>query len=154
MRPNLQVVPWGHAPLKGGEGPGTSTEFAKNERANMSKTKTKSRKHRSPFLASIHETAKGLHGAGVMDKETMRRFDVMCLTPVRPLTAKQIRALRQRERAIRSDGTVHDVGVVKGNRLLSEAAIEAVQRWRYKPALLSGTPVESDGNAVLNFEYQ
>jgi putative transcriptional regulator len=65
----------------------------------MSKSKTKPRKYRTPLLASIHETAKGLHGAGVMDKETMRRFDVMCLTPVRPLTAKQIRALRQREKA-------------------------------------------------------
>ena len=66
----------------------------------MNKTKTtKPRKHRSPLLASVHETAKGLHDADVMDKETMRRFDVMCLTPVRPLTAKQIRALRQREKA-------------------------------------------------------
>jgi len=66
----------------------------------MSKTKTtKPRKYRSPLLASVHQTAKGLHNAGVMDKETMRRFDVMCLTPVRPLTAKQIRALRQREKA-------------------------------------------------------
>jgi TonB family protein len=55
---------------------------------------------------------------------------------------------------IRPDGTVHDVGVVKGNRLLSDAAIEAVQQWRYKPAMLSGTPVESDGSAIVNFEYQ
>ena len=51
------------------------------------------------MLASVHGTTKGLHDADVMDKETMRRFDVMCLTPVRPLTAKQIRALRQREKA-------------------------------------------------------
>jgi putative transcriptional regulator len=66
----------------------------------MSKTKTtKLRKYRSPLLASVHETAKGLHDAGVMGKETMRRFDVLCLTPVRPLTAKQIRALRRREKA-------------------------------------------------------
>jgi putative transcriptional regulator len=66
----------------------------------MAKTKTKKpRKYRSPLLASVHETARGLHNAGVMDKETMKRFDVMCLTPVRPLTAKQIRALRQREKA-------------------------------------------------------
>src|SRR2546425_9334744 len=60
---------------------------------------TKHGRHLSPLLASVHETAKGLHDAGVMDKETMRRFDIMCLTPVRPLTAKQIRALRQREKA-------------------------------------------------------
>ena len=35
----------------------------------------------------------------VMDKQTMRKFEVMCLTPVRPLSAKQIRELRRRERA-------------------------------------------------------
>ena len=60
---------------------------------------TKPGRHRSPLLAAVHDTAKGLHGAGVMNKETMRRFDVLCLTPIQPLTAKQIRALRLRERA-------------------------------------------------------
>src|SRR6266699_7179775 len=64
--------------------------------------KTRTTRHgtyRSPLLASVYETAKGLHDAGVMDKETMRKFDIMCLTPVRPLTAKQIRTLRRREKA-------------------------------------------------------
>jgi putative transcriptional regulator len=32
-----------------------------------------------------------------MDKQTMRKFDEACLTPVRPLTAAEIRALRERE---------------------------------------------------------
>jgi len=59
--------------------------------------KSKSKNYRSALLASVHETAKGLHEAGVMDKQTMRRFDIMCLTSVRPLSAKQIRALRRRE---------------------------------------------------------
>jgi putative transcriptional regulator len=48
-------------------------------------------------MASIHETAEGLHAVGVMDKQTMRKFDEACLTPVRPLTAAEIRALRERE---------------------------------------------------------
>jgi putative transcriptional regulator len=66
----------------------------------MRKTKrTKSARYRSLLLAAVHETAQGLHGAGVMDKQTMRRFDVMCLTPVHALTPKQIRALRLREKA-------------------------------------------------------
>ena len=66
----------------------------------MSKTSnSKSKKYRSPLLSSVHETAKVLHAAGVMDKQTMRKFDVMCLTPVQPLSAKQIRALRRREGA-------------------------------------------------------
>ena len=55
--------------------------------------------YRSSLMASIHETAEGLHTAGVMDKRTMREFDELCLTPVRPLKAKEIRALRLRERA-------------------------------------------------------
>jgi len=50
-------------------------------------------------MGSIHETAEGLHTVGVMDKKTMRKFDTMCLTPVRPLRPKDIRALRLREGA-------------------------------------------------------
>jgi putative transcriptional regulator len=57
------------------------------------------RQYRSKAMASIHETAEGLLAAGVMDKQTMRKFDEACLTPVRPLTAAQIRALREREGA-------------------------------------------------------
>ena len=57
------------------------------------------RKYRSNLLAAVHETAEGLHVAGVMDKRTMWKFDVLFLTPVRPLSPKQIRDLRRRERA-------------------------------------------------------
>lgn len=57
------------------------------------------KQYRSAVMASIHETAEGLHNAGVMDKETMRKFDDACLTPVRPLSAEEIRALREREGA-------------------------------------------------------
>jgi putative transcriptional regulator len=58
-----------------------------------------SKQYNSPLMASIHETADSLHTAGVMSKRTMREFDRLCLTPVRPLTRKQIRALRLREGA-------------------------------------------------------
>jgi putative transcriptional regulator len=57
------------------------------------------KQYRSPVMVSIHETAEGLHAAGVMDKQTMRKFDDACLTPVRPLTPEEIRALREREGA-------------------------------------------------------
>jgi len=50
-------------------------------------------------MASIHETAEGLHEAGVMDKRTLREFDELCLTPVKPLQPEEIRALRLREHA-------------------------------------------------------
>ena len=35
-------------------------------------------------LAAVHETARGLHDAGVMGKRIMRQFDDMCLTPGDP----------------------------------------------------------------------
>ena len=57
------------------------------------------KQYRSPVMASIHETAEGLHAAGVMDKQTMRKFDDACLTPVRPLAPEEIRSLREREGA-------------------------------------------------------
>jgi putative transcriptional regulator len=40
------------------------------------------RQYRTKLMASIHETAEGLHDAGVMDKHTMRKFDEACLRPV------------------------------------------------------------------------
>ncbi len=57
------------------------------------------KQYRSAVMASIHETAKGLHNASAMDKQTMRKFEDACLTPVRPLSAEEIRELREREGA-------------------------------------------------------
>ena len=55
------------------------------------------KKYRSDAMAAIHETMAALHKVGAIDKQTMRRFDDACLTPVQPLSPKQIRALRERE---------------------------------------------------------
>jgi putative transcriptional regulator len=57
------------------------------------------KQYRSRVLASVHETAEGLTDAGVMSKQTMREFDELCLTPVRPLSQEEIRELREREGA-------------------------------------------------------
>ena len=50
-------------------------------------------------LASVHEAALGLAEASLMSKQTMRKFDEMCLTPVNEMTPEDIRDLRLRERA-------------------------------------------------------
>jgi len=55
------------------------------------------KQYRSDALASIHETMEALHEVGAIDKQTMREFDDTCLTPVSPLSAEAIRALRERE---------------------------------------------------------
>jgi putative transcriptional regulator len=53
--------------------------------------------YKSEALAAIHETIEGFHKAGVVDKQTMRKFNEMCLTPVREYSAEDIRELRIRE---------------------------------------------------------
>jgi len=52
----------------------------------------------SKILDTVHETARDLHEAGVMDARTMREFDALCLQPVKTLSAAQIKRLRTRLR--------------------------------------------------------
>lgn len=53
----------------------------------------------SKILKTIHDTAKGLHKAGVMDAVTLREFDARCLPAIKPLSAIQIRRIRKTNRA-------------------------------------------------------
>ncbi|OGC89194.1 MAG: transcriptional regulator [candidate division Zixibacteria bacterium RBG_16_53_22] len=50
-------------------------------------------------LKVVHETARGLRDAGLMDAKTMRDFDVLCLPKVRVLTASNIKRIRERNKA-------------------------------------------------------
>ena len=40
---------------------------------------------RSRLMASVHETAEGLHEMRVMDKITLLQFDELCLTSIEAL---------------------------------------------------------------------
>ena len=40
------------------------------------------RKYRSKVAEAVHEGVRGMHRLGLVDKKTMREFDVRCLTPV------------------------------------------------------------------------
>ncbi len=50
------------------------------------------------------------------------------------------------------DGSVQDVNVVSGHRVLADAAIAAVKQWRFKPRVLKGQPVEMQTRVTLNFK--
>jgi putative transcriptional regulator len=54
----------------------------------MSKSKS------SRILETVRDTAKDLTDAGVMNDVTMREFDALCLPPVNPLTASEIKKIR------------------------------------------------------------
>jgi putative transcriptional regulator len=56
----------------------------------------KAKKYQSRIAETVHKTAAGLHGIGAIDKTTMREFDVMCLTMVEELSAREIQKIRKR----------------------------------------------------------
>ena len=51
------------------------------------------------ILKAVHETARGLAKAGVMDNVTLREFDALCLPPIHEYTPKEIRQVRLRNKA-------------------------------------------------------
>jgi putative transcriptional regulator len=59
---------------------------------------TEYRTYKSDAFAAIHETVSDLYEAGMIDEQTMRRFDDSCLMPIREFTPEEIQALRERER--------------------------------------------------------
>lgn len=54
-------------------------------------------KRKSRILAEVHRAARDLHESGAIDALTMRRFDALCLPPVRRYSAADIRRIRRKE---------------------------------------------------------
>jgi periplasmic protein TonB len=74
--------------------------------------------------------------------------------PVYPSTALRmhIEGTVQLLATISKDGDITNVQVLKGDRQLAGAASDAVKRWKYKPYLLNGEPVEIQTQVTINFK--
>ena len=53
---------------------------------------------------------------------------------------------------IGTDGLVQQVSAISGSPVLVNAATEAVKKWRYRPFLLDGKPVE--GETIVTFDFK
>ncbi len=53
---------------------------------------------------------------------------------------------------INGEGEVRDIRVVEGNPLLNGASVEAVQQWRYKPAIQDGKPIPVTTTVTISFK--
>ena len=51
---------------------------------------------------------------------------------------------------ITPQGKLGDVSLVYGHPILAQAALDAVRKWKFKPYLLNGHPVEVEGEVELN----
>ncbi len=50
------------------------------------------------ILEVVHDSAKDLYEVGLLELNTMRTFDAMCLTPVHELSPSEIKCIRLREK--------------------------------------------------------
>jgi protein TonB len=53
---------------------------------------------------------------------------------------------------ISKTGTIENLRVVSGPTLLQQAAIDAVEKWQYRPYLLNGEPVEVETTVNVDFK--
>ena len=89
------------------------------------------RKTKSAILEAVHETAKGLHKAGVMDQVTLREFDRMCLPPVEPLEPDQIKKIREATRVSQAVFAA-----------LLNTSLSTVQKWEIGQKKPTGTALK------------
>lgn len=89
------------------------------------------RNSKSPILDAVHETAAGLHRAGVLDQVTMREFERLCVPPVEPLMPEEIRRIRE-------DAQVSQAVFAR----LLNTSVSTVQKWEIGQKKPSGTALK------------
>ncbi len=52
---------------------------------------------------------------------------------------------------ISKQGSIENLKVLAGHPMLTQAAIEAVSQWRYRPYILNNEPVEVETQITVNF---
>ena len=89
------------------------------------------RKTKSAILEAVHQTAKGLHKAGVMDQVTLREFARLCLPPVEPLEPDQIKKIREASRVSQAVFAA-----------LLNTSLSTVQKWEIGQKKPTGTALK------------
>jgi protein TonB len=78
------------------------------------------------------------------------------VAPVYPVIAKSahVQGVVILEAVLNAQGGVESVRVLRSIPLLDQAAVDAVQQWRFTPALLNGQPVPVVMTVTVNFTLQ
>jgi len=73
--------------------------------------------------------------------------------PIYPPAARQrrVQGTVVLQAIIKPDGSVGDVQVESGDRVLAYAAMRAVKQWVYKPGQIDGQPVEVQTRILVKF---
>ncbi len=98
-------------------------------------------------------TSSELAGSVRVDPATMESRLFISRVPAYPEVAKINRIQGQvvMQAIISKDGTVKHLHVIQGDSRLRSAALDAVSKWRYRPYLLSGQPVDVATTVKVDF---
>jgi protein TonB len=89
----------------------------------------------------------------VLSKGVTEGLLIQKITPVYPklaIVARQQGTVLLHA-VIGRDGTIKNLQVISGPPMLVQAALDAVERWRYRPYLLNNEPVEVETQITVNF---
>ncbi|ACE82720.1 energy transducer TonB [Cellvibrio japonicus] len=115
----------------------------------MPKIGTQVNKGSGPFLGTL-SAGDGLSG---FDTDVI---PVVRVPPAYPQRAKQAKLEGRVTMAvtIRPDGTVADVQVLESDppRLFDQAAIQAMQRWKFRPKIVNGKPESQRARQTMEFK--
>ena len=88
-----------------------------------------------------------------VDAEVQEAMLVEMVQPAYPVAAKITRMTGtvRLKAIINTEGRVAQLQIVEGPPLLAAAARTAVEKWRYRPTILNGAPVEVATNIIVHF---
>ena len=89
----------------------------------------KQKTYKSEALAAIHETISDMYAAGVTGKQTMRRFDESCLTPVHEFTTEETEHIVS-DLGLYDDLTPEECQIMTKERLKGERLSDTVIQQR------------------------
>jgi protein TonB len=78
---------------------------------------------------------------------------LVMIQPVYPPVAKaaRVQGTVRLSATINREGKITELKVLEGHPLLTAAACAVVEKWRYRPTLLDGEPVEVATEIIVNF---
>jgi TonB family protein len=109
-------------------------------------------------VSSAGKSVQALDSNATVDPLPIRLINPAFSQQVSPAFARKAKKTKMRGQIVLSiiiatDSTVKHVSVVSGNPEVVPAAVEAVERWRYLPAMRNGELVEATTEVTIQYDF-
>jgi periplasmic protein TonB len=99
----------------------------------------------------VHQTVSGpVRVSGMVEEGLLIKRTIPIYPPI--ALASHIEGTVVLQATISRSGTIANLHVISGPMMLQQAALNAVQQWRYRPYLLTGEPVEVETTVNVIFK--